>query len=78
MVRPESEAVTFAVDLEDAALLAAADGHARGRPGDRLSPVGILQLELAAAQRDRLVGAETVESKTIVFAWLSASAWLMQ
>ena len=50
MVRPEIEAVTPAVDLKDAAVPAAADGHPRGRPGDRLRSPGVAQLELAAAR----------------------------
>jgi hypothetical protein len=49
---------TFA-DLKDAAVPAAAEGHPRGRTGDRLGVV------------------KTVGSKTIVFAWSSALAWLM-
>ena len=46
------------VDLKDAAVPAAADGHPRGRPGDRLRPAGVFQLELAAGERDRLGRAE--------------------
>ena len=46
------------VDLKDAARPAAADGHPRGRPGDRLRPTGVFQPELGAGERDRLGRAE--------------------
>ena len=69
MVRPEIVAVTFCRDRSDGEDLhgvAAADGHARGRAGDRRRPGGVGQFE--RARRSVIVCAvvKTVGSKVIV------------
>ena len=54
MVRPEIAAVTPVSISKTRLVTAAADGHARRGPVDRLRPAVVAQLELALRQRDRL------------------------